>query len=330
MRQPLYAASIVLATVFVTPCHAQSRSAPPASDRFTQPIRVIVPNAPGGPVDTVARILSQKLSERIGVPVVVDNRSGASGTIGGDIVAKSAPDGRTLLMASSSQFVSLPILVPNLPYDPRNDFALITAVVQVPYLLLVNPNGGIGSVQDLIALAKSKPGSLNYGSAGTGSTSHLAAALFSSLAGLKLVHVPYKGSAPAAADLIGGRLHFVFEAVAGAMQYVKAGRLRAIGVSTAKRVSSLPDLPTIAESGVPGYEAVVTHGVCASAKTPAAIVTRLNREIVAAINTPEARERLTAIGAEIVGNSPQEYQAAIRAEIPRWDKIVREIAATAK
>jgi len=294
---------------------------------LTQPVRFIVPNAAGGPTDTVARVVGQKLAERLGVAVVVDNRPGASGTVGGDLVAKSAPDARTLLLASSSAFVSTPILMPSAPYDGRRDFAPVTAIVSVPYLLLVNPATGPSSVRDFIALAKAKPGSLNYGSAGTGSTSHLVAALFSSTAGIDVVHVPYKGSAPAAIDIVGGQLQFQFEATAGGMQYIKSGRLRALGISSAKRLPMLPDLPAIAEAGLPAFEATVTHGVCVTAKTPPALVTRLNREIVAAIDAPGVRERLSAIGAEVVANSPAEYQAATRAEIRRWEKVVRDIAA---
>lgn len=293
----------------------------------TQPIRLIVPNAPGGPTDTVARIVGQQLSERLGVAVIIDNRPGATGTIGGDIVVKSAPDGRTLLLASSSAFVSTPILLPHAPYDARRDLAPVTAIVSVPYLLLVNPTSGLNTVRELIALAKTKPGGLNYGSAGSGSTSHLVGAMFTSMAGIEAVHIPYKGSALAAADLIGGRLQFEFEAIAGGIQYVKSGRLKAIGISSAKRMASLPELPTIAESGVRGFEASVTHGICATAKTPPALVARINRELVAAIRAPAVEEKLTTIGAEIVANSPEEYRASIRSEIPRWEKIVRAIAA---
>jgi tripartite-type tricarboxylate transporter receptor subunit TctC len=309
------------------PLRAQTRSGPPSPALFTQPVRFIVPNAPGGPTDTVARIVGQKLADRLGVAVVVDNRPGASGTVGGDLVAKSAPDGRTLLLVSSSAFVSTPILMPNAPYDGRRDFAPVTAILSVPYLLMVNPASGPASVRDFITLAKARPGALNYGSAGTGSTSHLVAALFSSTAGLNTVHVPYKGSAPAAIDLIGGQLQFLFEATAGGMQYVRSGRLRALGISSARRLSTLPDLPAIAEAGLPNFEASVTHGVCVSAKTPPALVARLNRELVASITSPDARERLVAIGAEIVANSPEAYQAAIQSEIKRWEKVVREIAA---
>ena len=306
---------------------AQSRPDKPEDQFVFKPVRLIVPNAPGGPTDTVARVVGLKLSERLGVPVIVDNRPGASGTVGGDLVARSAPDGRTLLLASSSAFVSTPILLPNAPYDGRRDFALITALVSLPYLLLVNPVTGPVSMRDFIALAKSKPGALNYGSAGTGTTSHLVGAMFASAAGIDVVHIPYKGSSLAAIDLMGGQLQFEFEATAGSMPHVRSGRLRALGISSAKRVSFMPDVPTIAESGVNGFEASITHGIAVTVKTPAALVARLNRELVASIASPDTRDRLIAVGGEIVGNTPAEYQAATRAEMRRWEKVVREISA---
>lgn len=309
------------------PLFAQSRTDKPAAPLFTQPVRFIVPNAPGGPTDTVARVVGQRLAERLGVGVVIDNRPGASGTVGGDIVAKSAPDGRTLLLASSSAFVSTPIVIPNAPYDGRRDFAQVTAIVLVPYLLLVNPATGPATLKEFIALAKAKPGSFSYGSSGHGSTSHLVAALFLSATGLNVVHVPYKGSAPAAIDVIGGQLQFLFEATAGGMQYLKSGRLRALGISSAKRLALVPELPTLAEAGVAGFEASVTHGVCVTAKTPQALVDRLNRELVAVINAPDVRERLAGIGAEVLASSPEEYRLSTQAEMRRWEKLVRDIAA---
>jgi tripartite-type tricarboxylate transporter receptor subunit TctC len=294
---------------------------------WTQPMRLIVPNAPGGPTDTTARLTGQKLAERLGVPVVIDNRPGATGTMGGEIVAKSAPDGRTLLLTSSSAFVSTPILMPNAPYDGRRDFAQVTAILSVPYLLFVNPASGPKTVNELISLARARPGTLNFGSSGAGSTSHLTAVLFNTMAGINVLHVPYKGSAPAAIDLIGGQLNFIFEAVAGGMPLVKSGRLRALGISSTKRLPLLHELNTIAEAGLPGYEASVIHGICVTAKTPPALVARLHRELVAAITVPEVRERLAAIGAEVLASTPEEYQAATRAEIRRWEKLVRDFVA---
>ena len=327
MQSHLPAFAIAVLASATPPLHAQTRADKPVAPFITQPVRFVVPNAPGGPTDTVARIVGQKLAERLGVPVVIDNRGGATGTVGGDIVAKSAPDARTLLLTSSSAFVSTPILMPNAPYDGRRDFAQVTAILSVPYLLFVNPATGPATVRDLIALAKAKPGALNFGSSGAGSTSHLTALLFNTMAGINVLHVPYKGSAPAAIDLIGGQLQYLFEAVAGGMPLVKSGRLRALGISSAKRLSLLPELPTIAEAGVPNYEASVTHGVCVTAKTPPALVARLNRELVASINSPDVLERLINIGAEIIANSPEEYQAATRAEMKRWEKVVRDYAA---
>lgn len=291
----------------------------------TRPIRMVVPYAPGGPTDTVARIVGQKLSERVGVTVVVDNRPGGTGTLGGQIVARAAPDGHTLLLCSTSTIVTSPILMPNPPYDGRRDFAPITLVVSLPYLLLVNPASGIGSVKELVDAARAKPGAFNYGSAGVGSTSHLAGALLGKMAGIDIAHVPYRGSAPAAIDLIGGRLQFMFEATAGAMPHVKSGRLRALGVSTLKRIASLPELSTISEAGVAGYEMSVWFGICAPGATPPAVVEQLNREIITAIHAPDAREHLSSIGAELVGSSSQELGALIEAEIPRVVKLLREI-----
>lgn len=306
---------------------AQQRIEKSPNPYTTQPVRFIVPNAPGGPTDVVTRTVSDRLADRLGVPVLVENRAGASGTVGGDIVAKSAPDGRTLLLCSSSAFTSTPILVPEAPYDGRVALTLVTNLVSVPYILLVDPAKGPASVADFIARAKASPGAMNYGSAGHGSTSHLVGALFGSMAGIKVTHVPYKGSSQAAADLLGGQLQFMFEAVAGGMQYIKGGRLKPLGITSLKRLASLPDVPTIAESGIPGFEASVGHGVCVTSKTPAALVTRVNQELVAVLRLAEVRDRLAGIGAEVVGNSPEEAQAAIKAEIPRWEKIVKEIAA---
>ncbi len=330
MHSALLTLFAVFALHLAQPVLAQAPAGKTAVPAITQPLRLIVPNAPGGPTDTVARLVAQKLAERLGVAVVVDNRPGASGTVGGEIVARSAPDGRTLLLTSSSAFTSTPILLPNTAYDGRRDFAQVTAVVSVPYLLLVNPTLGPATLRDLIALAKTKPGTLNFGSSGHGSTSHLVAALFISATGINVVHVPYKGSAPAAIDIIGGQLQFQFEAVAGGMQYLKSGRLRALGISSTRRLATLPDLPTIAEAGVPGYEATVIHGICVTARTPPRLVMQLNRELVAAINAPDVRDRLAALGAEVLTSTPEEYQTATRAEVRRWEKVVREVAATAR
>ncbi len=320
----------VLSGLLAQGAFAQTRIEKSPNPYTTQPVRFIVPNAPGGPTDVVTRTVSDRLAERLGVPVLVENRAGASGTVGGDVVVKSAPDGRTLLLCSSSAFTSTPILVPEAPYDGRTALTLVTTLVSVPYVLLVDPAKGPASVSDFIARAKANPGKMNYGSAGHGSTSHMVGALFGSTAGIQVTHIPYKGSSQAAADLLGGQLQFVFEAVAGGMQYIKGGRLKALAISSTKRLPQLPDVPTVSEAGVPGFEASVGHGVCVTSKTPAALVQRINQELVATLKVPEVRDRLIGIGAEIVGNTPEEAQTAIRAEIPRWEKIVREVAAQSK
>lgn len=308
------ALSILCATVF-----AQSYPA--------RPLRMIVPYAPGGPTDIVGRIVGQKLGERLGATVVVDNRPGGTGILGGEMVARAAPDGYTLLLCSTSTLVTSPLLMGKAPYDARRDFAPITLIASFPYLLMVNPASHVSSVKDLLSLARAKPGALNYGSAGTGSASHLAGALFGQMARIDIVHIPYKGSSLAVTDLLGARLQFIFEAVAAGMQYVKSGMLRPLGISRLKRIPSLPELPTISEGGVPGYEISAWHGICAPRATPPVLIDRLNREIVAGINAPDVRERLTGIGAELVGSSPNEFAALIESEVPRWEKLLRELGA---
>jgi len=289
-----------------------------------RPIRLIVPFPPGGTIDMVGRMVAQGLGERVGQTVVVDNRGGAGGMLGLELVAKAVPDGHTLCICSVGAMITSPLLAAKPPYDARRDFAPVTLVATVPYLLLVR-QGGFASVRELIGAAKQKPGMLNYGSAGTGSTSHLAAALFVSMAGVNVVHVPYKGSAPAATDLFGGQIQFVMEAIGAGVQYARTGRLRALGVSTLKRSATVPDIPTIHEQGVPGYEMTTWHSVSSPRGTPPPIIDRLNREIVAAISTPEMRERFTAAGTDVQGSTPAQLRERIEQEIPRWEKLLDQI-----
>ena len=279
-------AATTLCTLLASTTQAQTYPA--------RPIRLIVPFPAGGTIDMVGRMVAQGVGERIGQTIVVDNRGGAGGMLGADLVVKAAPDGYTLCLCSAGAMISSPLLSANPPYDARRDFAPVSRVATAPYLLLVRNVPGLNNIADLVALAKQKPGALNCGSAGTGSTSHLAAALFVSMAGVNVVHVPYKGSAPAAADLFGGQIQFVFEAIGAGVQYVKTGRLRALGVSTLKRSITLPELATISEQGVPGYEMSTWHTVCAPRGTPPDIIDKLNREIVAVIQAPEMRERFAA------------------------------------
>ncbi len=313
-----------IALIFLLPSLTLAQAYP------VRPIRLIVPFPPGGTIDIVGRMVAQSLGERVGQTVVVDNRGGAGGMLGVELAARAAPDGYTLCLCSVGAMISAPLLAAKAPYDARRDFAPISAVATVPYLLLVRHASGLTSVNELIGLAQQKPGTLNYGSAGTGSTSHLAAALFVSMAGINVVHVPYKGSAPAATDLFGGQIQFVFEAMAAGMQYVKTGRLRALGVSTLKRSALLPELPTISEQGVPGYEISTWHSVCAPRGTPAAIIEKLNREIVAVIQTPEVRDKFTAAGTEAQGSTPEQLRLRIEQEFPRWEKLLTQLGLRGK
>ena len=290
----------------------------------TKPVRIIVPFSPGGPTDIVARIVGQKLSEAFEKPVVIDNRAGAGGTLGASMVAKSAPDGYTLLLCSSGPTVVSPGLQDKMPYDTLRDFAPITLVLSFPYILMVNPSFPAQSVKELIAIAQAKPGQLNYGSAGTGTAGHLASELFRSMTKTNMVHVPYKGASVAAVDLISGQLQLLLEPAASALPRVRGGNVRALGVSSMRRFSLLPDVPTINESGVPGYEASVWYGMCAPAGTPRDIVARLNRETVKGVSSTETKERLVSLGAELATNSPEQFRTFIGNELRKWSRVINE------
>jgi tripartite-type tricarboxylate transporter receptor subunit TctC len=321
---PMLAAIACIASLPIA-AQAQITSTGSAQAYPVRPVRLIVPFPAGGTIDMVGRMVAQGVGERIGQTMVVDNRGGAGGMLGVDLVAKAAPDGYTLCLCSAGAMISGPLLSAKPPYDARRDFAPISRVATVPYLLLVRHTPGMNTVQDLLTQARQKPGALNYGSAGSGSTSHLAAALFVSMAGVNVVHVPYKGSAPAATDLFGGQIQFVFEAIGAGAQYVKTGRLRALGVSTLKRSITLPELPTISEQGVPGYEMSTWHTVCAPRGTPQPIIDKLNREIVAVIQAPDIRERFAAAGTDPQSSTPEQLRAYIAQEVPRWEKLLTQI-----
>jgi tripartite-type tricarboxylate transporter receptor subunit TctC len=289
-----------------------------------RPIRLVVPYPAGGPLDIMARAIGQKLTEAWKQPVVVDNRAGAGGNIGADLVAKSAPDGYTLLMGAVATHAINPSLYSKIPYDPVRDFAPVALVAQVPNILVVNPAVPAKTVQELIELARAKPGSLNFGSGSTGSTGHLAGELFKTMAGVQMVHIPYKGAAPAMADLLAGQVQLMFDNLASSLPNVKAGKLRALAVTTRARSPAVPELPTIAESGLPGFDLSTWFGVLVPAGTPAEIVARLNAEIVRALNTNDMRERLQKMGAEpLAGNTPEHFAAFIRSEAAKYAKVVK-------
>lgn len=288
-----------------------------------RPIRMIVAYPPGGGTDIVGRMMAQKLGENLGQTVVVDNRGGATGNIGTELAARATPDGYTLLMGNVAPNAINVSLFKKLPFDPVKDFAPVSLVAVTPNILVVPPSFPVKTVKDLIALAKSKPGALNFPSAGIGSSSHLAGEMLKSMAGIDMVHVPYKGGGPALIALLSGQVQLMFATLPAAMPHVKSGKLRPVAVTTAHRSLALPELPTIAESGVPGYEAATWYGLLAPAGTPKAIVGRLHAEIVKILAT-DTRQQLVAQGFEPVGNTPAEFAAYIKSEITKWGKVIRD------
>jgi tripartite-type tricarboxylate transporter receptor subunit TctC len=295
-----------------------------------RPIRIIAQFQPGTSTDILARVIGAKLAEAWGQQVVVDNRAGAGGLVGTELGAKAAPDGYTLTMAVSSGFGINPTLYAKLPYDVLRDFAPITNIALTPQTLVANPGFGAKSVKEFVALAKSKPGQINYASLGAGSTSHLTMEMFRSAAGIQLTHIPYKGSPAAHGELFAGQIPVMFDAIPAVLPHVKSGRLRGLGIGSAQRSTFLPEVPTIAESGFPGFEAVGWIGIAAPAKTPPAVLDKLNGEIRRIVDTPEMKERLAGLAFTPVGGTREEFSRFIKSEIARWGKAVRESGAKAE
>jgi len=290
----------------------------------TRPIRLVVPSTAGGGVtDIMARLVGQKLSMTLGQQVVIDNRPGASGILGAEVVAKAPADGYTLLIANVSLIVN-PYLFARMPYDPLSDFMPVTMVNTAPQQLVVHPSVPATTVAELVAYAKGRPGQLNYGSGGVGSTPFLAAELFKSITGIDVLHVPYKGGGAAIAELLGGQLTFMIENVPGTMPHVKAGRLRALAITSTQRSQLAPDLPTMVEAGVPGYEMSAWNAIFAPRGTPPEAVARLNAELVRVLHAPEMKEQCAALGAEPIGNTPDELAAFLKADKARWGRIIQE------
>jgi tripartite-type tricarboxylate transporter receptor subunit TctC len=292
-----------------------------------KPIRFVVGFTPGGPSDILARALGQKLAERWSQQVVIENRPGAGGNVAAEAVARSGPDGYTWLLGNNSIRATNQTLYRSLPYDPIKDFAPVSLVAVQPNILVVNPQVPANSVAELIALAKKNPGKLNYASSGAGAAAHLTGELFKTMAGVDLVHVPYKGAQPALTDVIAGQVQVMFATSASVIPFIKAGKLRGLAVTSARRSPSVPDLPTVSEAGVAGFEAITWHGVVVPAATPAPLVERLNRDIVSVLGQPDLRERLAALGAEVLAGTPREFADYIAAEIPKWSKVVRDSGA---
>jgi tripartite-type tricarboxylate transporter receptor subunit TctC len=297
-----------------------------AQDFPSRPIKVIVPFSPGGAVDGPMRLIAQEMSKRLGQAVVIENRPGAGATIGSEAVAKAAPDGYTLLLASQTNAISA-ALYPKLSFDPIDGFAAISLIGREPGVIVVHPSLPVQTLAELVAYVKARPGKVDYASSGNGSGQHLFAALLCSMTGMTMNHIPYRGSGQATTDLVGGQVQVTIPGMAGMLGHIRAGKLRALAVTGAKRAPQLPDVPTVIESGYPGYEAYVWMGLLAPAGTPPSIIDRLQREVIAALATSEVKNYMASASIEEVGSTPAEFGAFFRAEKDRWERIVRETGA---
>ena len=294
----------------------------------TKPVTIVVPFAPGGTTDILARIVGQGLSGELGQPFIVDNRAGAGGNIGASLAAKAPADGYTLFMGTVGTHAINQALYKKMPFDPVKDFAPISRVATVPNLLVAHPSQPYKTVKELIAYAKANPGKVTYGSPGSGSSPHVSGELFKSMTGTELLHVPYKGSAPAMTDLLGGQISIMFDNLPSAIQHVRSGKLRPIAITTAKRSPELPDIPTIAEAGVPGYEAMSWFGLFAPAATPKPVLDQLNAALVKVLNQPDVKKKIAEQGGDVVAETPAQFAAFIQSESVKWGKVVKASGAT--
>ena len=314
LAQAVVIVSVVLAAM---PSLATAQAYP------AKPIRWISPWPAGGANDIFSRAIGQRIGESLGQQVLVDNRPGAAGTIGSDIAAKAPADGYTLVMGSSPTHAIAPALYPALPYDPLRDFSAVTLVGSVPNVLVLHPSVPAKTVKEFIAVAKARPGKLNFASTGNGTSQHLSAELFKFMAGLDMVHIPYKGTAPALTELVAGQVDLAFENMPALIPHIQAGRLRALAVTTTKRSAVMPELPTIAEAALPGYDASVWFGVFAPAGTPRPVIDRLHGEILKALQTQDLKSRMVAMGTDVSGMGPDDFSAYVRKEIPKWANLVK-------
>ena len=321
MRHTLLAVLLSGVAGFAQPCVAAIAQLKP-SDYPARPIRIVVPQSPGASTDITARLIAQRLNEAFKQPVVVDNRPGASGISGTEIVARAAPDGYTLMVVASSFSIN-PALQPKLPYDSVRDFTPITQLSKFPNLLAAHPSVPVKTLQDVIALARAKPGQLNYASAGSGTGTHMSAELLKQMTGVDIVHIPYKGGGPAMIAAMGGQTQLIIGTSVGLLPHVRSGKLRAIALTSAKRTTAAPEIPTFAESGVPGYEHEPWNGMFAPAKMPRPVVAKLNAEVVRILRAPEVKKIFEHEGAEPVGNTPEEFGAVIKSEIAKWAKVIK-------
>jgi tripartite-type tricarboxylate transporter receptor subunit TctC len=317
-RTGLAAATLLLALL---PLAASAQSYP------DKPVRLVIPYPPGGGIDIVGRPLADKLGELLGQPVVVDNKGGASGIVAMQHVAASAPDGYTIVLALNTQIAVNPALFAKLPYDPVKDFVPIALLGSAPYLLVAAPKLPVSTVREVIAMARAKPGGMSYASSGNGSGAHLSMEMIKTMAGIDVVHVPYKATPTGVRDVMVGDVQLMFVTIGTVRGQVKAGTLRPLAVSSAKRSAAIPEIPTVAESGLPGFESVVWYGIFAPAGTPASIVTRLNTEILKAIKAPDYQQRLAVEAVELTGSTPEELQAYVKTELGKWAQVVKDSGA---
>ena len=311
----------------VQPLTAAQKSVEPADGYPSRPIRYIVPFAPGGPTDIMSRAIGERVAAAWGQSVVVDNRGGAGGSLGAEVVARAAPDGYTVMIGHVGTHAINASLYQKIAYDPVRDFTPITLVATLPLALVVNPGVPARSATELIALARNKPGTLNFASAGNGGPTHLAGELLRTMAAIDIVHVPYKGNAAALTELVGGQVQMMFSNLLTSMPHVRTGRLRALAVSTARRSPQAPDLPTIAESGVPGYDVTPWYGILGPARLPTVIVARWNREVARIVQLPDMKEKFVAQGIDLASSTPEAFASLIVSEVPKWRKVVRESGA---
>jgi tripartite-type tricarboxylate transporter receptor subunit TctC len=313
----------MLAALLLFPCLALAQGYP------SRPVRIIVPFPPGGATDVMARVIAQKLSESWGQQAVVDNKPGASGTIGSDLVAKAAADGYTLLLQGTQHAINLSIYK-QLPYDTLRDFTPVAYIAAAPFLLVLHPAVPANSVAELIAYIKTKPGGINYGSSGVGGAAHLAGEMFKTAAGVQLTHIPYKGAAPAMTDLLGGQVPMVFDPIPTSLPHVRGGRIKALAITSAQRTPLMPEVPTVAESGLPGFEVAAWFGLYAPAATPADVVGKLNAEVNRALQLPEVKEKFAALGADSALMTTDQFALHLRAEIAKFAKAIKESGAKAE
>ena len=314
----------VIACIVALGCAAPAHAAQTAADYPIRPLRLVVPFVPGGSTDIVARLIAQKLAEQWGKQVVVDNRAGANGAIGMEIVARASPDGHTLVLGYIANLGTGPALYAKLPYDAIKDFAPVSHVVSAPSIAVIHPAVAAKNLQEVIALARAKPGAIAFGTSAIGSIGHLSGELINHLAGIKMQHVPYKGGGQAVIDVLAGQIPMVIIGMTAVTPHVRSGRLRPLATTGAKRSFAFPDVPTVAEQGFPGFSADAWYGILSTAGTPRPIIDKLHGEVVRIMKLPEAKERMANVGFEIVGSTPDEFAKLIRDEIPKWTKIVRE------